>query len=341
MNYPKLAICIPSFNRVIEVKRCVIALLEQIGELNIIIQVIDNGSDKDYLVEFSKDQVLNRAIDSGKLSIIRNQANIGMGANFMRAFEVADGDWLWMVADDDELRSDSINVVLEAIDQCSKRSGLILFNGLNDDAVLSLKHLDSLEEFIDFNYTSPDVFNRSILITNAVYDLSKFRMLLSVGYIYINTFIPHFMMQVAYMRQGNECWVFNKELVDYVIPEIGYSYSMVAGLGVGSPKHALLNIDPIHYKRFLSLFFPHNDFKVIIDLFYLCQRDASTYECRHLAGNYLDYVSSVRKFPKMIALHCFVYFLRWPMIFKKIIFLGEYIDPKIKKHMMEIRRRYS
>lgn len=341
MSNAKLAICIPSFNRLEQAKKCVASLLDQIGDSDVNIQVIDNGSDQDYLEQFSKIKLFYSAISNGKLSIIRNPFNIGMGANFMRSFEVANGDWLWMVADDDDLCFDAVKSVLEAVDGCSKDFGLIVFGGLSGESLVDINCLRNLEEFIDFNHASVEVFNRFIFLTNGVYELNRFRPLLSVGYQYLNTFIPHFMMQIAYMQQGNKCVALQKNIVDYVIPEIGYSYSIVAGLGVGSPKHALIKTDSAHYSRFLSLFFPHNDYKVIIDLYYACKRDASLYVCRYLASNYLHYVATARTFLQMFTLRCFVYILRSPKFFEKLILIGERLSPKLKKHMSEIRIRYS
>lgn len=341
MNNVKLAICIPSFNRLEKAKECVKSLLEQIGDFDVSIQVIDNASDEVYFDNFSEIGLFSRAISDGRLSIIRNTFNIGMSANFMRSFEVANGSWLWIVADDDVLRADSIKSILIAIDLYSTESGFIVFGGQKNESTEYANHINSLEEFIDFNHLSTDVFNRFIFITNGVYKLDYFRPLLSDGYQHLNTYIPHFMMQVAYMRQGNKCIAIQENIVDYAVPEIGYSYSMVAGLGVGSPKHMLLKVNPTYYRKFLALFFPHNDYKVIIDLYFACKRDATLYVCRQLACNYLQYVKVSRTFPQMLALRFFAYILRFPNLFEYLILIIERFSSKIKRHTVEIRARYD
>ena len=73
-----------------------------------------------------------------------------------------------------------------------------------------------------------------------------------VGYQYANTFIPHFMMLITYMARRNRCIIIRKEIVDYVVPQVGYSYGMLAGLGGGikSFLHRFLQgmqINFIHY----------------------------------------------------------------------------------------------
>lgn len=340
MSKPKLTVCIPSFNRHEAAMRCATALLGQVDGSDINIQIIDNGSNHNYLAEFSKTELFEQALAHGTLSIIRNPCNIGMGANFMRCFEVARGDWLWMAADDDELKEDAIESILTAIETHSENCGFIAFGDESELPPSSARYLNSLESFIDFNHQSPDVFNRFIFITNGIYNLAHFRPLLSVGYQHLNTFIPHFMMQVAYMQQGNKSAVLQKKVVDYVVPEIGYSYSMVAGLGVGAPKHTLFKTSDKHYAKYLSIFFPHNDYKVIIDLFYICKRDASPYVCQHLAKNYLHYVADARTLPQMLGLKCFTLLLNYPTLFEHSIALVERVSEKFKSHVHEIRTRY-
>lgn len=336
----KMTICMPSFNRPQAAKKSVVKLLKLVNDHNVNVQVIDNGSDSDYAGEFSKDEDIQHAIAVGSLSIVRNPYNIGMGANFMRCFEVADGDWLWMVADDDDIRVDAIKAIFNAIEASSDECGLIVFGSESPRDPRTTIYLKGIEEFIDFNHASADVFNRFIFLTNAVYNLKQFRPLLSFGYQYINTFIPHFMMQIAYMQQGKVCVAIQKRIVDYVVPEIGYSYSMVAGLGVGAPKHALIKTDAVHYRKFLSLFFPHNDYKVIIDLHYICKWKSSPYVCRYLARTYLFYVKDARSSLQLISLRFFVSLLLFPRLFERTVELLSRASPRIWKHVCEIKLRY-
>lgn len=340
MTSRKLTICIPSFNRSETAKNCASILLKQINNSDINVLIIDNGSEKNYKEEFSQVDHFSQAIADGTLSIVRNPYNIGMSANFMRCFEVAKGDWLWMVSDDDDIKPDAVESILDAIEDLSDVCGFIAFGGEVDQPLNSISYLKNLEDFIDFNCASIDIFNTFIFITNGVYDLKRFRPLLAIGYQYLNTFIPHFMMQIAYMQQGNMTAVVPRKVVDYVVPAIGYSYSMVAGLGVGAPKHALIKTDAEHYAKYLSLFFPHNDYKVIIDLYYICKRDAYPFVFRHLANNYLHYVSDARGFLQVLMLRVFLLLVRVPVLFERLIVLGERVSPKFKAHVSEIKKRY-
>lgn len=338
MKTPLLTICIPSYNRHEKARRCVELLLQQANDHLVNIIVLDNGSAQNYVEYFAGDVLFQEALSSGALTICRNEYNIGMSANFLRAFEIAKSKWLWLISDDDNIRMNALETVIATIGDQPDEVGFIRFRShLTEDKV----GLNTLEEFIAFNSISNAAFNGSIFISNGVYRLIDFKPLLHIGYQYANTFVPHFMMIVAYMAGGKVCTLYNKEIVDYVVPELGYSYSMVAGLGVGAPKHLLLKLSSKNYKKFNSLFYPHNDYKVIIDLFYVCKRDATLYVFNYLAKNYLSYVSIARPFYKMIILRSFVFLTRSPMVFNQIIFLAEKSSKFIKKHIAEIKIRYT
>lgn len=341
MDKLTLTICIPSYNRLGHARRCVASLLAQAKDRPVCIVVLDNASNQNYIEAFADDSTFRHAMDKGLLSVRRNPCNIGMSANFLRAFEIAQSRWLWLVSDDDDIRSDAIAEVLAAIHSHEAEAGFIKFSSPRSRPEQELVRLRTLEEFVDFNSMSVHAFNGFLFISNGIYRLSDFRPLLSIGYQYANTYIPHFMMLTAYMAHGNCCVIAREGIVDYVVPEVGYSYGMLAGLGVGAPKHFLVKLSPDYYRKFLRLFFPHNDFKVIIDLFYQCKRDATPYVCGHLVDCYLNYVSVARTIPKMLALRSFGNLARFPTAFEWLVAIAERGSGMIRKHVKEIRMRYS
>lgn len=302
------------------------------------ITVLDNGSQQDYVENFTNDLDFREALESGLLEVSRNQYNIGMSANILRSFEVAKSDWLWIVSDDDDIRPCAVDAVISSIKDQPDAIGLIRFrSNLTDSAV----NIDTLEEFVEFNGASNRAFNGSIFLSNCVYRVEDFGPLLQVGYQYANTYIPHFMMAVAYMASGNSCALYREEVVDYVVPEVGYSYSMVAGLGVSAPKHALFKTTSRTYQKFLKMFHVHNDYKVLIDLFYICKRDATHYIYNDLAKSYVGYVAVARPFYKMALLRCFLIVTKFPSVFDRMILILEASSKVANKHVKEIKRRYS
>jgi hypothetical protein len=312
----------------------------QVGLDQSTIVVLDNASDQVYKSAFESDQEISKALEAGKVVIVRHANNIGMAANFMRAFELSSTPWLWMLSDDDDVMHDALPSVLRAIDSWGKDVGYLRFSSPRSEPISDSYLVDSFEKFIDLNCRSKDDFNSFIFLSNGVYRLGEFRRYIEVGYSYLNTYVPHFMMLAHFMASGNRCLILKKEIVRYVVPTVGYSYGLVAGLGVGAPKHSIFNLSRAYDKKFQSIFYPHNDFKVIIDIFFNCKMSATTYVCWRLSSSYVSYVSPYRPIYKRFFLSIFSVLVLFPSIFEILLLIGEHASIKVRKHIAEIRIRY-
>ena len=340
MAEPILTICIPSYKRLTQAMRTVRGLLPSVDGTHARILVLDNASPDDYASAFKGDPVLAEAIDKDVLEIARNPTNIGMSANFLRAFETARGDWLWLLSDDDEVEADAVDRVLSAIRTVGDAYGFVKFGSTRLPAGPK-NSIDDFEEFIDRNARSVDDFNDFIFISNGIYRLKDFRPVLEVGYKHAHTYVPHFMLMAAFMSRGGRMAIVNEEIVDYVVPEIGYSYGMLAGLGVGGTKSLLFRLRPGYAKRFYGLFFPHNDFKVIIDLYFNCKRDATPEVYQYHARNYCHLVSVARSPQRTLMLRGFLEFGRVPAVFEFLLRILGAKSVMLKKHLDEIQARYG
>ncbi|MGC7405623.1 glycosyltransferase family 2 protein [Pandoraea pneumonica] len=335
-----LTICIPSYKRLPQAMRTVRGLLPKVDRERVSILVLDNASPDNYAEAFANDPELGTAIDLGVLEIARNPTNIGMSANFMRAFEAARGDWLWLLSDDDEVDAGAIDRVLKAIVTVGDEYGFVKF-GSTQRPAFPKNSIDDFEEFIDCNARSIDDFNDFIFISNGIYRLKDFRPVLEVGYKHAHTYVPHFMLMAAFMSRGGRMAIVNEEIVEYVVPEIGYSYGMLAGLGVGGTKSMLFKLRPGYAKRFYGLFFPHNDFKVIIDLYFNCKRDATPEVYQYHARNYCHLVSAARSPLRVLMLRGFLELGRVPALFEFTLRMLGARSAMLNKHLDEIKARYG
>jgi glycosyltransferase involved in cell wall biosynthesis len=341
MSEKTLTICIPSYGRLRQVKHTIKALLTQIELFDAEILVLDNSSPMDYSLDFDRDIELKSAIESGVLTIVRNSANIGMAANFLRAFEVARSNWLWLLSDDDEVGLNALEQVMSGISTTSAECGFIKFGPLRSELLLRHEVIEDLQSFIDRNARSVDDFNEFLFISNGIYRLENFRLFLEVGYQHAHTYVPHFMMLTAFMSSGGRITLIDEEIVKYVIPKVGYSYGMLAGLGVGAPKSFLIKTTPMHVKKFYALFFPHHDFKVIIDLYFHCKRDASVEVFKYHVRNYIHLVSVARTPPQVFLINCFSRVGRIPFLFEFFLEIVEKASLKYGTHLREIKVRYG
>lgn len=339
-NNLKLTICIPSFDRSSRAQETIRALLPQVYGTDIKLLILDNASPVDYLKDFSKDPVFVEAMQDGYLAIQRNQVNLGMSANFLRAFEVVESEWLWLLSDDDEVESQAVERLISAIQLYAEEYGFIKFSSTRSKPSTPAFKISNLEEFIQFNSKSVDNFNGFIFISNGIYRVNHFKSFVNVGYQHAHTYIPHFMMITAFIAAGGKIAILDEEIVRYVVPEVGYSYGIVAGLGVGGMKSLMLKLTPRQARDFYSIFFPHNDFKVIIDLYFYCKNASTPVVFNYFAGNYIYLVSIARSLVRVVLLRFLVFLCHFPSIFESLLSLLGKHNQIFNKHMSEIRSRY-
>lgn len=340
MNSTTLTICIPSYNRPQSALNCVKTLLSQEPGETVHISVLDNSSEDNYIDIFNQTPETKKAIADGILSVHRNNANIGMSANFMRAFERSQGEWLWLLSDDDNIRTDAIKTILSKIENQPEQIGFIKFSSERTKEIQDETSIESLEELIDLNSRSIDAFNGFLFISNGVYKLRHFRDFLHIGYLYANTYIPHFMMLIFYIFSGKKGVIYNSIIVDYTVPKKGYSYGLLAGLGVGAPKHIMIKLSKPYYQKLLKIFFPHNDYKVIIDLYYQSKKDGTPYVFNYLAKCYHSYARQNRSILRNLSLFTFIRLAKSPTLFEATINAIASRNELIKRHVEEIRSRY-
>lgn len=334
-----ISIYIPSYNRLESLRSTLIELVSQCAafpDVQIIVQ--DNHSDIDYsnilLADLRKVPKYQC-----KVKINRNQSNVGMSANILRGFELADAEWLWLLSDDDRLDLKAVRNVREAADRAPKDVDFVRFSSHRSN-VSKPTLIDSFDKFVE-NSESVDDFNSYIFISNGIYRLSSFKKELGCGYINCHTYVPHYMMLSNYMLNGGLSMISPQRVVNYEVPAIGYNYAMVAGLGVGSPKHTLLNVDRKTVKAFHSIFYPHNDLKVLVDLFFQTKFLRSKSEFYYLGTTYINYLGISRSWPWRFFLRSLVCFRFIPYGFEAMVAVMELCSSAAKRHIREMRIRYG
>lgn len=341
MDMPELTICIPSYNRVNQICELLKNILLQLekSKHNLEIIVLDNSSKEDYLENFKNNQLILSAVKSGILKVHRNISNIGMSANFLKAFEITKSKWLWIVSDDDIILPDAIETLLSNLDTISNDFKLIKFNKSNLITFEKFKIINNLKEFIDYNSISKYHFYDFIFISSCIYRVSDFKKNLYVGYLNSHTYVPHFLMITEYMKNGGKILNLGKEIIKYKIPEINWSYGLVGGLGVGGIKYINLNLNKKYEKKYLKLFFPFNDFKVIVDLYYYT-KEKSVHHYEYLVKNYINYASIARNPLKIFLLYVFFKIGKRKFLFNILLYICCKISTIFRSHHEEISKKY-
>lgn len=114
MTMPLLTIAIPTWNRAVHLRRLLDALLPMTADCAGRIEIIvsDNGSTDD------TPTVLAAACrDRPDVHVLRNALNIGGDANFARCFHQAQGQYLWVIGDDDIPKTGFIPALLDLLNR--------------------------------------------------------------------------------------------------------------------------------------------------------------------------------------------------------------------------------
>lgn len=110
-SYPKLSICIATFNRASFIGATLDSITSQATpECEVIVS--DNAS-----TDGTGEVVCERARRFEQLRYVRQDVNRGLDCNFDRAIEAARGEYCWLMSDDDLLKPGAIERVLTALRQ--------------------------------------------------------------------------------------------------------------------------------------------------------------------------------------------------------------------------------
>lgn len=169
---PKVAIVIPTYNRVNYLKETLLSALSQTYD-NIHVYVLDDCS-SDGTQDYMKNQV------HSKLTYIRNKQNIGPALNFKKCIDILDCniELVNILCDDDKLESSFIEILVNDLIKNSSIKialGKVVFmddkGKILHDGKMSKKHIVSSEEFLSArinyeidSYTSSALFNREAML---------------------------------------------------------------------------------------------------------------------------------------------------------------------------------
>lgn len=109
----KLSICIPTYNRAEHLKNCLnsIVLCRSQSELEFQVCVSDNCSGD------GTEAVVRHAQSSIEIKYHRNSSNLGIPRNFLNVVSMADGEFVWLIGDDDLLMPNAIVELYKLIDE--------------------------------------------------------------------------------------------------------------------------------------------------------------------------------------------------------------------------------
>lgn len=198
MNKPILTIAIPTYNRPEKIKKQVYSVIQQLTD-EVSLVIVDNHSDQSVSSLFD-DETLNR------ITIIRNNFNMGGDGNIAKCFDVCETKWLWTLSDDDYLADDAVQMVLKDIrenDECI----FINYNRKESRIINGLK---------DFAANAIDMYSYLFWISACVYNINRLGQYMYFYYRAISTMQPGVCLLVkalAYDTENKICLSSNRIIV--------------------------------------------------------------------------------------------------------------------------------
>ena len=162
---PKISVCIPTYNGAAYLSECLDSVVRQtFGNMEIL--VVDDGSSDDSIAIAQGYQRLDR-----RIRVIANQWHLGLVGNWNRCVELANGEWIKFVFQDDHIEPGCISRMLKAsragVDLVVVRRVLAFEQGTPDSVQeLYANHLTThnlTRYFSDCSYISPDAFAKLVL----------------------------------------------------------------------------------------------------------------------------------------------------------------------------------
>ncbi|MGP8214413.1 MAG: glycosyltransferase family 2 protein [Bacteroidia bacterium] len=109
MNAPIVSICIPTYNGEKYIGQCIESALHQ-TYTNTEILIVDDGSSDN-----TCNIVEGFAAKDKRIRFLRNEKNLGLVANWNKCMEVAKGEWIKFLFQDDYLDADCIEIMVQSI----------------------------------------------------------------------------------------------------------------------------------------------------------------------------------------------------------------------------------
>jgi len=179
MNKPILTIAIPTYNRAHHLDRqldwAVRSIANRWDQLELIVS--DNGSHD------ATPQVCARwqQQSGGQLHVFRHPRNLGLPLNALHCIQQANGQYLWLVSDDDEILDGVLDWVLHVLSSDhSKELSFILLNAMMKDKQGKVI-LEGVYSFINDRFENPgsSLFSRMLKTFYSSYRFNWFNLSLS------------------------------------------------------------------------------------------------------------------------------------------------------------------
>lgn len=207
-----LTIAIPTYNRPEQIQKQVRLLLPQLNE-RVCLIVYDNNSDTNIRELFNEDELKH-------FVVFRNCVNVGADANIARCFEYCETKWLWTLSDDDFVKHNAIEIILNDIDN---DKDVIFFNYSNSN-ISKTVGFDQLS----YQLRKADAFACSFSMSYCVYNIKQLKNSLLFYYNNLSSMMGTIILVLKYVEihTNAACMFINNTPIDKINIQVGWNYGV-------------------------------------------------------------------------------------------------------------------
>lgn len=127
INTPLISICIPTFNRAVQLEKCLNSIYSQIGNDSLFEVFVSSNNSTD-----NTEDVINKYLKLyGNLTYNKNAINIGPDKNIAITIEKSKGKYIILHGDDDYFKENTIYPLMDIINN-NRKSSLLFINVLSN-----------------------------------------------------------------------------------------------------------------------------------------------------------------------------------------------------------------
>ncbi len=142
------------------------------------------------------------------VDVLTNRLNIGGLSNVLRAFEICDSEWMWILGDDDPVQAGAVQTIFQHF--AAFPESLYISFAANPGQRQESMVVKGCDELIEHMSSYAD----TLLISIGVYRVRSFHPSIKIGYRYIYAGAAHFAILLAALSQKGCCCLSKATLVD-------------------------------------------------------------------------------------------------------------------------------
>lgn len=219
-----LTIAIPTYNRPVQLAHTLSIIVPQVlSHANVQLLILDNCSPVPAADVLSG--VMKSASPCGQIKVIRHSTNIGGNGNILRCFDMAEGEWIWCLGDDDDPAADAVETILT---DCQRHPHCYAYYGLGE-GVPRLDDCGGL--FLGSSITEwvrrIPKYGHRLFLSESVFKIDAIRPYFPMAYDVVSSGAAHLVMAFMAIENGGSYLLSSKQIARYNQPPAGTGYNCV------------------------------------------------------------------------------------------------------------------